>query len=431
MRFSGAISTRMPRITIIVLSFGQLLLAADSTPASTSGTPAADAAHAAHPATPAANGSESLVARWFDINAMNFSLRYRSIFDGDGVHTDDQAQQRTLLDGKFKFDSQGKYSIGFRLSSGQYFDWAYSDFIGGGTTQGNLKSIPGMSPADREDAIGSGPAAAVYPSGGWAILPRQLYLDAKPIDGIELQYGSLGFNRGDNSEITSFDDDGYIAGGRLIVRKPQYLYFDEISVTYAYLGDIMTPNFFDRYQRLSQSNYHQFLLRKRLTRWLDVSTDYTYEVTHTIREAAYIKTKWAKAVDSVRVEAYQRPFDANNVDTDDYASGSGFAITAEKSIRKKVLLQAGYADVDYNYDVYAHNGNNSIWAFALNGDSYGMGKRPFVRATVNVTPYISLFGYYTHLIDYNYARDGFVWNQTALNAGVQVDFKKLFNLSSH
>jgi hypothetical protein len=380
----------------------------------------------------AAGSNEAVLSRWLAINQMNFSLRYRSIFDGDGVHTYEQAQQRTLLDGRVKLDKQDKVSIGFRLSSGHYFDWAYADFIGGGSTEANLKSVPRFaSLVDQQDAINSGPLSPLYPSGGWAILPRQLYLDVKPFSGLELQYGSLGFNRGVGSEITSYDEDGYIAGERMMVRKPQYLYFDEVSVTYGYLGDIMTPNFFDRYQRLTQANYHQFLLRKKLTPWLEVSTDYTYEVTHTIREAAYIKTKWAKGVDAVRLEAYQRPFDANNVDTDHYSAGSGFAITAEKAFQKRLLLQTGFSDVDYNYDVYAHNGNNSIWAFALNGDQYGMGKRPFVRATVNVTPYFNLFGYFSQVVDYNYANDGFVWNKTALNAGVQVDFKKLLNLSSH
>ena len=211
-----------------------------------------------------------------------------------------------MLDGHFKLDAEGKYSIGFHFSSGHYFDWAFADFAGGGTTEANYKSIPRLSPADRLDAIESGPEAAYYPSGGWAFLPRQLYFDAKPLKGLEFQYGSIGINRGDNSEITSYDDDGYMSGGRLIIRQPEHFYFDELSVTYGYLGDINTPNFLDRYQRLSQSNYHQFLARKKLTPWLDVSADYTWHVAHTMREAAYVKAKWAKAVDAVRVEAYQR-----------------------------------------------------------------------------------------------------------------------------
>ena len=422
---SGAATRAITRGLLMVVCTC-LLSAADSADPSNSTTPAVTPADGS---TNTAPGVEAVVSRWLDIKNFNLSLRYRSVFDADGVHTYNQAQQRSLLEGKAKLDREGKYSIGFRFSSGHYFDWAYADFIGGGTTEGNQKSIPRLaSRSDWADAIASGPQASVYASGGWAFLPRQLYFDAKPVKGIELQYGSLGFNRGVNTEITSYDEDGYLAGERLIVKKPEYLFFDEASVTYGYLGDILTPNFFNRYQRLTQANYHQFLLRKKLTPWLEVSTDYTYEVTHTIREAAFLKTKRAKVIDNIRVEAYQRPFDAHNVDTDNYESGSGYAITAEKTIQKKLVLQAGFASIDDNYDVYAHNGNNSIWAFALNGDQYGMGKRPFVRSTIKLTPYLNLFGFYTHTIAYNYARDGFIWNQTALNAGMQIDFKSLLHL---
>ena len=415
----------LPCFMVLTLGLGQSLWSADSAPSLTD----QQVNSPSQPGQTTSSDPEAKLSRWLDINTFSFSARYRSIFDADGVHTYDQGQQRSLLDGKAKLDRDGKYSIGFHFSSGHYFDWAYADFAGGGTTEANQKSAARFaSAADRQDAIESGPNASVYPSGGWAFLPRQLYLDAKPVDGLEVQYGSLGFNRGVNTEITSYDEDGYLAGERLVVRKPNQLYFDEVSVTYGYLGDILTPNFFSRYQRLSQANYHQFLLRKKLTPWLEVSTDYTYEVTHTIREAAYLKTKWAKAVDSVRFEAYQRPFDANNVDTDNYASGSGFAITADKTLRKKFVLQAGFASIDSNYDVYAHNGNNSIWAFALNGDQYGMGKRPFVRTTIKLAPSLSLFGFYTHTVGFNYARDGFLWNQTAFNTGMQIDFKPLLHL---
>ncbi len=367
------------------------------------------------------------LSRWLVIDNFSFSARYRGITDTENVHTYTQAQQRSLLEGSLKLDKKSKYSIHFRLSSGHYFDWAYADFIGGGTEQANQRSIRSLPEADRLDAIGSGPEATKYPSGGFAFLPRQLYFSAEPIDGITMQYGSLGFNRGVNTEITSYDEDGYLAGGRISINKPRQLYFNEISATYGYVGDIYTPNFLDRYQRLGQSNYHQFLVRKKITPWLEASADYTHHLVDTWREAALVKTKWAKAVDSVRVEAYQRP-KSLFVDTDEYAGGSGFAITAEKVVRKKTTLQAGFANIDTNYDVYSASGNNAIWAFALNGDQYGMGKRPFVRATIKVTPYLSLFGFYTHLVDYDYNRDGFIWNNTALNTGVQVDFKKLFKL---
>ena len=370
---------------------------------------------------------QAAFSRWVQVDTFSFSARYRGIRDSEEVHTYTQGQQRSLFEGSLKLDKKAKYTVHFRLSSGHYFDWAYADFAGGGTERANQLSIPHLPWADRVDALTSGPMADHYPSGGFAFYPRQLYFSAEPVDGVIFQYGSLGINRGVNTEITSYDEDGYLAGGRIMLRKPKQLFLDEISVTYAYLGDIFTPNFFGRTERLGQSNYHQFLLRKKVMPWLEVSTDYTHHLTDTWREAALVKTKWAKAVDSVRVEAYQRP-KAYFVDTDSYNSGSGFAITADKTVRKRVSLQGGFSDIDTNYDVYSASGNNSIWAFALNGDQYGMGKRPFARATIKVTPYLNVFGFYTHLVDYSYAQQGFVWNRMALNTGVQLDFKKLLKL---
>ena len=370
---------------------------------------------------------QSDLDRWLSLDNFSFSSRYRGVTDSEGVHTYSQGQQRSLFEGNVKLDKKAKYTIHFRLSSGHYFDWAYADFAGGGTDLAIQRSIPSLPLADRRDALSSGASALSYPSGGWAILPRQLYLQVKPIDGISVQYGSLGINRGVNTEITSYDEDGYLDGGRLLVQKPKQLFLDEMSVTFGYLGDIYTPNFFSRGNRLAQSNYHQFLARKKITPWLELSADYTHHLVYTWREAALVKTKWLKAVDSVRAEGYQRPKPLS-VDTDHYNSGNGYSITAEKTIHKNTTLQAGFADIDYDYDVYSASGNNSIWAFSLNGDQYGMGKRPFFRATIRVTPYVNLFGYYTHLVDYSYARDGFLWNRTALNTGVQIDFKKLLKL---
>jgi hypothetical protein len=431
---SGKVFAHWGFATLLAVSgFSTVALAhSDATPpADSSGGPSTPGDSKA-PA--ASNGNalqtEGRLARWFEFNTFTFALRYRSVDDSDGVHTYDQAQQRSLLDGKFKFDKDGKYSIGFHFSSGQYFDWAYADFIGGGTTEANRASIPRLASLDDQmEARGLGVAGSYYPSGGWTFLPRQLYFDAKPVSGVEFQYGSIGINRGMNTEITSYDDDGYLSGGRIIIRKPKKLYFDEVSVTYAYLGDIYTPNFFARGESLAHSNYHQFLVRKKLTPWLELSADYTQDLAHTVREAVYIKTKRAKIADGVRVEAYERTnrvFEESGL----YPAEGGFAITVDKSIKKRIDLQAGFADIDYNYDAYSNSGGNAIWGFALNGDQYGMGKRPFVRATIKVTPYLSIFAFYTHLVDYNYDRDGFVWDQMALNTGVQIDFKKLLKLGS-
>jgi hypothetical protein len=422
----------------VLLAFGftALLAAADS---STDPKPPTDdtvsagtttAAPAPNPDNATAPSVEGPLSRWLDITNFYFALRYRSAFDVDGVHNFNQGQQKSLLSGKLKLDKDGKYTVGFRFSSGGSFDWSYADFVGGGVTQANLKSLTRFaSLADQQDALASGVGEATFPSGGWAFVPREVYFSAKPMAWIEFQYGSLGINRGVNSEITSYDDDGYLAGGRIIVRQPQHFYFDEISVTYGDLAYLYTPNFFARLQSIEHFNYHQFLVRKKVTPWLEVSTDYTYDIVHTMREAVKVTTKKFNFADSVRVEAYQRLNSVNLNDDvhgfDSYPSASGLAVSAEKTFAKRVTITAGFADIDDNYDVYNNSGADAIWGHPLNGDIYGIGKRPFVRANIKLNSYVSLFGFYTHIIDFNYARDGFIWNSEALYSGVQIDFKAM------
>ena len=64
-------------------------------------------------ASPEAYGFE----RWLDMKTATFSLRYRNVADTDGLHEYEQGSQRTIADGKFKFDAEGKYSLAFHLSS--------------------------------------------------------------------------------------------------------------------------------------------------------------------------------------------------------------------------------------------------------------------------------------------------------------------------
>lgn len=138
---------------------------------------------AATPGSPSstANSSEGPLSRWLDIDTLSLSLRYRSIFDSDGAHTYNQAQQRSLIQGKAKLDREGKYSVGFRFSSGHYFDWAFADFIGGGTTEGNLKSIPRLASAhDQLDAINSGPKhRSIHPAVGRFCLVNSISMPSR------------------------------------------------------------------------------------------------------------------------------------------------------------------------------------------------------------------------------------------------------------
>ena len=372
--------------------------------------------------------------RWVDLKEFDFSLRYRAVNDSNGAHEFEQGQQRSIVDGKFKFDAAGKYGVVLHASSGRYFNWAYADFAGGGNGKAlNLE----LQKANPNQAGHLAYFAYLYPaqlkaseqSGGWSFYVRRLYLDVEPVKGLEAQYGSLDINRGAASEITTYDYDGYISGERLLLKHPADLFFDEASVTYAYIGDLYTPNFFARGERLAHSNYHQFLLRKDIARRVDASFDYTWQSgSQTIREAANLKLPETRVLDTVRVEAYQR------LNTTDFPNlpfalpvtpGKGFAVSVAKKLNSSLSGEAGVADIDYGTGILTADIYSYTLGLGLNGDSYGVGKHAFVRPTIKLTPYLEATGYYTNSFGQVGNSDQIIWNKEAYNAGLVFNMKKL------
>ena len=368
--------------------------------------------------------------RWIDLNEMDFSLRYRSTFDSNNAHQYDQGQQRSIIDGKFKFDQAGRYGIAFHASTGRYFNWAYADFIGGGNEAGFDRQFAKATPAQQVAVNayeGAQQNTQQIASGGWSFYIRRLYLDVEPISGIEGQYGSLDINRGAASEITTYDNDGYIDGGRILVKRPKSFYFDEASVTYAYFGDLYTPNFFARGDRLAHSNYHQFLLRKQLGKRVNVSSDYTWQdASNTYRQAAEVKVPEARIVDAVRAEVYERANEISFRGVQDFVPGKkGYAFTgSKKKIFHRVDLDAGYAHIDEHQAVLTQSESAATLTMGVNGDSYGMGNRYFVHPTIKLSSYLSATGFYTHEIGNFSIPDQILWNKQNLNAGLILDIKK-------
>jgi len=382
------------------------------------------------PAAPALPAWENKFDRWIDLHEMDSSMRYRSVFDSNNAHEYNQGQQRSIVDGKFKFDEQGRYGIAFHASTGKYFNWAYADFMGGGNQKGfNLefdKATP-IQQAAVQAFMTPSRIADQEASGGWSFYVRRLYLDIEPIHGIELQYGGLDIDRGAASEITTYDYDGYIAGERLLLKDPKKLFFDEASVTYAYLGDLYTPNFFARGERLKQSNYHQFLLRKHVGKWLDTSFDYTWQdASNTFRQAAEFKVRQIRFLDSVRLETYERANAISFREIVDFApGGKGLAVTANKRVNRRLFLEGGVALIDPHQAVLTQSEASATLCMAMNGDAYGLGKRYFVRPAIKLTPYLDLTGFYTHQFGAFSVHDQIVWNKEALNAGFVFDIKKV------
>lgn len=289
----------------------------------------------ASPATAAAVGAE--FKRWLDIDGWTLSTRYRYIRNRAGVVTNNQQQWQMQFRPRFKFDKAGRFSIAAFIGTGNNFTAGWNNMgIGTGHGQTNL-------------------------------YVKHLFFDARPTRKIELQFGGFAVNYGENTEVTSYDNDNYITGERIVIRHPKALFFDEISLTNAYLGDLNHPSIFGRLHRLGQANYHQFLFRKQATKQVGFSADYTFASgTDTIREAIRVKPR-NFFLTTILVEAYER------VST---PSGSGFDLFGEKVWNKRWTASGGFARIDRR--------------LTLNGDKFPPGQRIYGSLTYKPSPEFSI-----------------------------------------
>jgi hypothetical protein len=262
--------------------------------------------------------------RWFDIEAFTLSTRYRYVRNNAGVVTNNQAQWQTQFRPRLKFDSKGKYSIAAVIATGNVFNGGWNNLgPGTGKPQSNL-------------------------------FVKQLFFDAKPTKKMELQFGGLDINRGEGTEITTFDNDGYITGERVVVRAPKTAWFDEISATNAYLGDINHPSIFSRLHRLNNWNYHQLLVRKQATKYVGLSADYTFWAgADILHEAIRIKPR-NFFFSTLLLEGYERVSSPN---------GQGFNAFVEHTVNKKLAINGGVARIDRR--------------MTLNADRFPPGKRVY------------------------------------------------------
>ena len=261
--------------------------------------------------------------RWIDIDAFTLSTRYRYIRANSGTTVANQQQWQTQFRPRFKFDKAGRYSVASMIATGNNFAGGWNN-LGPGTGRGQTN-----------------------------LFVKQLYFDAKPNKHIEFLFGGIAVNNGENSEATGYDNDNYITGERIIIRAPKHVWFDEISLTNAFLGDITRPNVFKRLHRLNESNYHQFMVRKQATKHVGFSADYTFASgTDTFREAVRFKLPGKKMLDTILFEAYERT---------STPTGYGFDLFGEKALDKRFTVNGGFARLDRR--------------LTLNGDRFPPGKR--------------------------------------------------------
>lgn len=338
-------------VLLVLLSLLSLAARAQAQIVNPAGAAAAETTAATPKLTaPAESDQGSGLARWLEVQSATLALRYRFAENDSGQVTANQLQHQEALRARLKFDAAGRYSINAFIGSGPHFtlSWNHSG-VGTGRSFTNLYL-------------------------------KQLYLAAQPVKGIEFQYGSIPIVRGESTEATGYDNDGYLTGGRVTLKRPAQLFFDEIAVTYAYLGDFNQPGVNKRFHRLKESNYHQFLVSKKFGDRVMVSADYTFHNgAETLRQAIKLKLPELRVVDSVRFENYER-IDVKPV--------YGFAFAGEKRVTKRLTLTGGYAQIDPVVG-------------ALNADRLGQGKHLYVASSFALTSELTLSTFLTHSIGDN------------------------------
>ncbi len=290
-----------------------------------------DAGQPASPRTPTAGAP---IQRWLDLQAATVLARYRYVESNRGVVTNNQMQDSVALKPRFKFDARGYYTVTAAVGTGPSFTSGWNN-TGWGT--------------------GGSRVADVY--------LKQLFFAAAPVNSVQFSFGGLAFVRGESTEATTYDNDGYLVGERVSAVRPD-LFFNEITFTNGYVGDVTTPNVFARYHRLGEPNYRQLLVSKRVASWLMVSGDYTrLSGVGTVRAAVSAKTPRARVVDLVQFEQYRR----GGAD-----AAFGFSAFGEKTIGGRVVGRVGYVDVDANYG-------------GLNADRFNSGRRWYAQSDFVLT----------------------------------------------
>src|SRR5438093_1087337 len=120
-----------------------------------------------------------------ELETLTLFSRYRFVENNADLVTASQMQVKDSLRARLNLDDDRRFAI-------------------------HLGAFTGSSFTSSWDTTGVG-------TGAWApdAYVKQLYLSAMIARGVEVQAGGLYVNHGENTEITSYDDDGYLMGERI------------------------------------------------------------------------------------------------------------------------------------------------------------------------------------------------------------------------
>ncbi len=281
------------------------------------------------------------IRRWLDVQSVHVGTRFRWYKDSQEQLRSSTLQWQSQWRARFLFDEAGRYSIGTFTSTGSSFPSSWNN------TGAGLGDF----------------------SGPFNI--KQLFLQAEPLRGFELQAGGLHFNRGEMGEHLTYDNDAYLVGERVTYQRDDSR-LTQLSLTTGWFGgsDYGEVNVFRRFDRMNDFNYAQALVGFALHPRVAASVDYTYEDGRDIvREGVVVRMPESlRLLRALRFEAYQRAADED---------GYGFNISGDVRY-KRYSLTAGVMSVDEFYGSPARQ--------PFNGDRYENGTRQYTIHTFQITP---------------------------------------------
>ena len=295
---------------------------------------------------------------WLDLQSASLGLRYRLLENHLGSRAQNWSDHQQNFKLRLKLDPKARYSLSAVAGNGDAF-----------TAGWNLRGL-GAESSNR-------------------VFVKQLFVTAKPVKGVEFQYGGLPIARGESTEITSYDNDGYLMGQRLTI--------GDVTLTAGYLGDLRTPSVTRRFRRLDEINYGQVVLRRKLTDHFTATADFTHDDgERTLRQGLVFRP--TKGVESIRVEAYERVSGAQ---------AAGGAITVEKPFGR-TRFAATFASIDDKYR-------------SVNADRYGRGRRFSLTSTTDLGHDVSLQFFVTRALD----DDLVMANRTRFDVHIRYDLAPL------
>lgn len=289
---------------------------------------------------------EPSLRRWFEFQQFAVYTRYRFTENSRNVTTTNQQQYKDSIRARVNFDPDKRYTLNVGYFTGSSFISSWDNLGWGNNTTFDRKNN----------------------------YFKQIYGDAIPVRWLELQYGGLYLNRGEGDEFAYYDEDGYVTGERVSLRRPKDLYLDELTITRGAVGPQNLPNIFDRGAQFSHPNYTQLLGVKRFTKIVAGSLEYNRLAgADMVRGAVTFRFSNKAPISLVRFEEYHR-FNLNE--------GTGFAVWSELPVTKYARLQVGYGSIDQFYGGW-------------NGDRMQSGRRIEANGTITIYGPLSTAIYYT------------------------------------